>query len=207
MTRKFGGTGLGLKISQDLVHIMGGKIEVESELGFGSRFWFDLPAVLAPVPVPELTPAPSPSVSDAPLHGHILLVEDNRINQMVATRMLGKLGLTYDVANHGVESLQRLQERDYDLILMDMEMPEMDGPEATRVIRRKEAESGKKRIPIIAMTANAMLEDRDRCLESGMDDHMAKPVEMTKLKKLLQQWLPNRTSRRVDEHSASTNIR
>jgi CheY-like chemotaxis protein len=213
MTRKFGGTGLGLKISQDLVHAMGGEIQVESEPGKGSRFWFSLPAIAAPVPeealeqvpervperrpsseqiqTPEVNPSSNTAVTSAiqPLNGHVLLVEDNRINQMVATRMLSKLGLTYDVANHGGESLQRLQERDYDLILMDMEMPEMDGPEATRRIRAMEAETGKKRIPIIAMTANAMHEDRDRCLASGMDDHVPKPVEMNKLRILLQQWM------------------
>jgi signal transduction histidine kinase/ActR/RegA family two-component response regulator len=213
MTRKFGGTGLGLKISQDLVHAMGGEIQVESEPGKGSRFWFSLPAIAAPVPeeaservperaperrpsseqiqTPEVNPSSNAAVTSAiqPLNGHVLLVEDNRINQMVATRMLSKLGLTYDVANHGGESLQRLQERDYDLILMDMEMPEMDGPEATRRIRAMEAETGKKRIPIIAMTANAMHEDRDRCLASGMDDHVPKPVEMNKLRILLQQWM------------------
>jgi CheY-like chemotaxis protein len=107
--------------------------------------------------------------------------------------MLAKLGLTYDIANHGGESLQRLAERDYDLILMDMEMPQMDGPEATRKIRAMESENNNKRIPIIAMTANAMQEDRDNCLASGMDDHLSKPVEMTRLNELLRQWLPPQT--------------
>jgi len=204
MTRKFGGTGLGLKISQDLVRAMGGEIHVESELGKGSRFWFSLLATPAPLAeniapqniavAPVIAPAAPTKSVEAGLHGHVLLVEDNRINQMVATRMLSKLGLTYDIANHGGESLQQMQEHGYDLILMDMEMPEMDGPEATRQIRAIEAESGKKRIPIIAMTANAMHEDRDRCLASGMDDHMAKPVEMIKLRALLEKWLPTPAS-------------
>jgi signal transduction histidine kinase/ActR/RegA family two-component response regulator len=198
-TRKFGGTGLGLKISQDLVHAMGGDIQVESEAGIGSHFWFNLPA--NPAPAEEIDLAKEPETPPAPvvvldensvLHGHVLLVEDNRINQMVATRMLSKLGLTYDIANHGGESLQRLAERDYDLILMDMEMPEMDGPEATRRIREIESATDKKPVPIIAMTANAMQEDRDHCLASGMNDHISKPVEMAKLNELLRQWLPSR---------------
>lgn len=200
-TRQFGGTGLGLKISQDLVQAMGGEIRVKSEPGIGSEFWFTLPMTPATdkalpsntirresenpeaIALPEVEPA---------LHGHVLLVEDNRINQVVATRMLDKLGLTYDVANHGGEAIDRVLAKDYDLILMDMEMPELDGPEATRRIRGMEAAASKKPIPIIAMTANALHEDRDRCLDSGMDDHMAKPVEISKLTELLRKWLPKR---------------
>jgi signal transduction histidine kinase/CheY-like chemotaxis protein len=194
-TRKFGGTGLGLKISQDLVHAMGGNIQVESEPGKGSRFWFDLPAASAPdleTQPPVEIEKPDEHSAEAPLHGHILLVEDNRINQVVAARMLDKLGLTYDIANHGGESIDRLLAKDYDLILMDMEMPQVDGPEATRRIRAMETAAGKNPIPIIAMTANALHEDRDRCIASGMDDHMAKPVEMAKLDELLRKWMTNR---------------
>jgi signal transduction histidine kinase/CheY-like chemotaxis protein len=194
--RKFGGTGLGLKISLDLVHAMGGEIEVESQPGQGSRFWFSIPAIAAPERVrkqPEHSAATNTSAlaqTDAPMRGHVLLVEDNRINQMVATRMLDKLGLTYDIANHGGESLEKLAQRNYDLILMDMEMPKMDGMEASISIRANESASGKPRTPIIAMTANALQEDRERCLASGMDDHLAKPVEMGKLNELLRKWLP-----------------
>jgi CheY-like chemotaxis protein len=201
-TRKFGGTGLGLKISQDLVHAMGGEIQVESEPGKGSRFWFNLPVKAVPeseicpvietIPLPELVSNAVENNAEAPLHGHLLLVEDNRINQVVASRMLDKLGLTHDIANHGGEALEKLASKAYDLILMDMEMPGMDGPEATMRIRAREAETGEKRIPIIAMTANAMHEDRQRCLASGMDDHLPKPVEMTKLGELLRVWLANR---------------
>lgn len=199
-TRQFGGTGLGLKIAQDLVHAMGGEIQVVSEPGIGSRFWFSLPLIptgeiatsaqergneIATDVVKSQNPG-----SDMPLHGHILLVEDNRINQVVATRMLDKLGLSYDIANHGGESIDHVLAKDYDLILMDMEMPQMDGPEATRRIRGMENAARKKPIPIIAMTANALHEDRERCIASGMNDHMAKPVEMSKLVELLRKWLP-----------------
>jgi CheY-like chemotaxis protein len=179
---------------------MGGEIQVESEPGVGSHFWFSLPsrqvaagestAAEQNAPAREAPVAEADAKVDRPLQGHILLVEDNRINQMVATRMLDKLGLTYDIANHGGESLQKLEQRDYDLILMDMEMPEMDGMEASVQIRARENATGKARIPIIAMTANALNEDRDRCLSSGMDDHMAKPVEMARLNALLRHWLP-----------------
>ena len=106
--------------------------------------------------------------------------------------MLDKLGLTYDIANHGGESIDRLLAKDYDLILMDMEMPQVDGPEATRRIRAMETAAGKNPIPIIAMTANALHEDRDRCIASGMDDHMAKPVEKAKLDELLRKWMTKR---------------
>ncbi len=198
-TRKFGGTGLGLKISQDLVHAMGSEIQVESEPGKGSRFWFNLPVK----PVPESDICPSKEVipgsemvgnaveldAESPLHGHLLLVEDNRINQVVASRMLDKLGLTHDIANHGEEALEKLATHAYDLILMDMEMPGMDGLEASIRIRAREAETGTKRMPIIAMTANAMHEDCERCLASGMDDHLPKPVERNKLGELLRTWL------------------
>ncbi len=200
-TRKFGGTGLGLKISQDLVHAMGGEIQVESAPGAGSRFWFSLPsnpvtdaAKARPdsrVATAPQSPVAEPDANDQPpLCGHILLVEDNRINQMVASRMLGKLGMTYDIANHGGESLEKFERCSYDLILMDMEMPEMDGLEASIRIRARESAAGKVRTPIIAMTANALSEDRDRCLASGMDDHIAKPVEMSRLNEVLVKWLP-----------------
>ncbi len=316
MTRKFGGTGLGLTISKDLIQAMGGNLQVESTPGAGSRFWFTLPAQAAPDAPARPTPlagykallactephqievmhtylhalgadvltacgpdqarqlmldapdAPwvfvgqahcltpliamseqSPSrdksirlqlqdeasrdahlVGDAllvepftysrllrlvqeiqasrpvtgrltevaaegsrtaptTLRGHILLVEDNHINQQVASRMLAKLGLTCDIARHGGEALRCLAERPYDLVLMDMEMPEMDGLEASRTIRANENASHARRIPIVAMTANAMTEDRARCLASGMDDYLAKPVELGALKHILGRWL------------------
>lgn len=320
ITRKYGGSGLGLMISRDLVRAMGGDIEVESIPGEGSRFRFSLPA--RPVANAPARPLPlagyratmtcseahlvealsahlaalgaelmatsgcdmvQQAMDDAPsrpwlfigkrsclaaleglrrepgtpgdgrrdirlllsgetdavnptapsrladavltepftyshlleivqgvlqrdaldtapnasgqtpagvaLSGHILLVEDNRINQMVASRMLDKIGLTHDTANDGREALELTRSRRYDLVLMDVQMPEMDGLEATRLLRARESESGLPRVPIIAMTANALSEDRDHCLQAGMDDHLAKPVEMGKLAAVIEHWL------------------
>jgi signal transduction histidine kinase/ActR/RegA family two-component response regulator len=305
ITRKYGGSGLGLMISRDLVRAMGGDIMVESTLGQGSRFVFSLPARpvagAPPRPLPlagygamltcsdahevevlsahltalgaevlascghdlmrqmlereaarpwvfigtgdclatlegvrhpgsacrdlflllaggKVTPkhvdavlaepftytrlldivrgvqqragatAPAMPVSESRA-GHVLLVEDNRINQMVAGRMLDKLGLTWEAAGNGREALEKCAAQVFDLVLMDMQMPEMDGIEATRALRAREAESGVARVPIIAMTANALGEDREQCLRAGMDDHLAKPVEMAKLAAALERWL------------------
>ena len=129
------------------------------------------------------------AVPPAALTGHVLLVEDNRINQMVAGRMLAKFGLSHDTVDNGREALEKISKYRYDLVLMDMQMPEMDGIEATRALRAGETESGGPRIPIIAMTANALSEDRDACLAAGMDDHIAKPVEIGKLAAVLRAWL------------------
>ncbi len=134
----------------------------------------------APTPVPEESPGDLP-------HRHILLVEDNRINQMVAGRMLDRLGLTHDVANNGREAVDMAASRHYDLVLMDMQMPEMDGIEATRLLRAREGDG--RRLPIIAMTANALSEDRERCLAAGMDEHIGKPVSMDKLAAMTKKWL------------------
>lgn len=299
ITRKYGGSGLGLMISRDLVQAMGGDIEVESTPGQGSRFWFRLPAR----PDPDAPARPMPlagyrammtcsesyqvevlnahlaalgaevlaacgvdvlreiigeapdrpwvfigkstclaslqgvredgrdirlllpggegeAVADAQLtepftysrlleivegvrrrqarqmpakqetlSGHLLLVDDNRINQMVAGRMLARLGLSYDVADDGQAALDKWAAGHYDLVLMDMEMPGVDGIEATRRLRASEVAAALVRTPVIAMTANALSEDRELCLQAGMDDYLAKPVEMDKLSVVLRSWL------------------
>lgn len=141
-----------------------------------------------PVPAPVGSATSLPMDPDATAK-HVLLVEDNRVNQMVAGRMLDKLGVRHDVAGNGREALEMVQVCTYDLVLMDMQMPEMGGVEATRALRLWEKETGRARVPIIAMTAGALAEDRELCLEAGMDEHLSKPVSMDKLAGQLSRWL------------------
>ena len=186
-TRKYGGTGLGLAISKKLAELMGGEIGAESTPGRGSIFWFT--AVLAQTDAQEQITRP-PDVTPASrisLKGTILIAEDNPINQKVALRLLSHLGYRADVVNDGVEAIQRLQEQTYDVILMDCQMPKMDGFEATRAIRQME--SATVRTPIIAVTANAVTGERERCLAAGMDDYLPKPVSRDALNAAIQRWL------------------
>ncbi len=192
-TRKYGGTGLGLTISRELVKAMGGEIEVESTLGEGARFWFRIPLPIAEesdanLEVPATPVKESAEVSSTPVKSaHILLVEDNRVNQMVAKKILETMGLHVTTAANGAEALEH-QGNSYDLIFMDMQMPVMDGYEATRKIRESESGTGQHRT-IVAMTANAMAGDRQRCLEAGMDDYISKPLKVDELKRLIAKWL------------------
>jgi PAS domain S-box-containing protein len=168
-TRRFGGTGLGLSISQHLVHMMKGQIGVESEINQGARFWFTLD-----LPLADGTPAVgSPHADVIREHLRILIVEDNAINQVVAKKSLQKHGYDVTVVNNGQEALDALNRESFHLILMDCEMPVMDGYEATSRIRSSGA--AYQNIPIIAMTANAMTGDRDHCLKAGMNEFIAKP--------------------------------
>ena len=189
ITRRYGGTGLGLVISKELIEAMGGAIEVESAPGAGTCFWFRLPLKPAPIPAgadAEVAAPAEASFAEQPVAslvgGRVLLVDDNLVNQKVAGAMLDKLGLPYDLAGNGVEAVRRVQEAGYAAVLMDMEMPEMDGITATRRIREWEQQQGRMRLPIIAMTANALQEDRERCLAAGMDGYVAKPIS----RKILQ---------------------
>ena len=177
-TRKYGGTGLGLTISARLASMMGGRIWLESEIGRGSRFCF-----LVRMEVLEKTTPPTFNTV-LPLEPtsrsrafRILLAEDNRVNQAVASRLLAKLGHTPVIANNGREAIDLLQQESFDLVLMDIQMPEMDGILATKSIRERE-KSTHGHIPIIAMTAHAMKGDRARCIAAGMDGYVTKPINL-----------------------------
>ncbi|VAW55149.1 BarA sensory histidine kinase (= VarS = GacS) [hydrothermal vent metagenome] len=188
-TRKYGGTGLGLAIVRQLVTLMRGRLGVDSEEGKGSSFWVEI-AFEIPVDVALETPQKTEKAVEELLTGKVLLVEDNPVNQIVAKKMLEKFGLSFEVANNGEEAITRLkQSHNFDLVLMDCQMPVLDGYAATEALRDIEAGEKTERLTVIAMTANAMEGDREKCISAGMDDYVAKPVNQQALKATLAKWL------------------
>ena len=189
-TRKYGGTGLGLAIARELTDLMGGRIGAESKLGRGSKFWIDVPLPIAAAPGATQKQCRRRATAthldgDAPL---VLIADDTPVNQIVAVRALQRCGCRSDIVNDGYEALEAMLTQRYDAILMDCQMPEMDGYETTREIRRREG--GARRTPVIAMTAHAMTGDLEKCLVAGMDDYISKPLRHQALAEVLERWIP-----------------
>jgi CheY-like chemotaxis protein len=194
-TRRFGGTGLGLAISRHLAELMQGEISVSSQLGGGSEFRFVVrlqaaDAAAAPARASSLADAPTDGVAERSLRAQyagqrVLLAEDNPVNQLVASELLLAVGLQVDVADNGLQAIELAASTRYAAILMDVQMPQLDGLQAARAIRQL---ATGRQVPILAMTANAFSEDRAACLAAGMNDHIAKPVVPERLYELLLRW-------------------
>jgi signal transduction histidine kinase/ActR/RegA family two-component response regulator len=197
VTRQYGGTGLGLAICKRLVELMGGQIGVYSQPEQGSCFWFEVPLPVIQENAPEETTA---QPSGSALNSHeldgvrVLLVEDNPVNQKVAIRMLQKLGCVVELAENGQQALEKLERASYDIVLMDMQMPVMDGLTATRLLRQREQQTGHHQV-VIALTANAMQTDRELCLDAGMDDYLSKPLTLDALQVMLLRWVAQHKQR------------
>lgn len=187
-TRKYGGSGLGLSISSRIVALMGGLLEVRSTQGEGSTFFFSLPVQPCDI---STTPDPCESKDESKaIAGHVLIVEDNKTNQLLMTMLLDEFGVTYEIADDGVIGVEYFTKGRFDLVLMDENMPNLSGIKATQQIRKYEQEHAQKPTPVIAVTANAQKEDRERFLAAGMDDYLSKPYTEDQLRHILSRYIP-----------------
>jgi PAS domain S-box-containing protein len=201
ITREYGGSGLGLSIVRNLAELMGGGVGAHSEPGQGSRFWFHVRLGLAPIDSTAAVPvllrhaaAPTDAQLQHTFQGHVLVAEDNQTNQTVIQTLLDKHGLQVTLVADGQQALDALTVLQpvapFDLVLMDLQMPVMDGCTATARVRAREAQTGRPRLPIVALTAGAFEKDRQQCLDAGMDDVLTKPIAMDALQATLARWLP-----------------
>jgi CheY-like chemotaxis protein len=195
ISRRYGGTGLGLSIARTLAERMGGKLRGESHEGLGSTFTLEMPLALAS-PAPATLPGAPAAHTPLAKGERILLVEDNPVNQSVIEAMLRSLGLEVSVAHDGIQAVEKVSQQHFAAILMDCRLPQVDGYEATRRIRLL---PNGGQLPIIALTANALQGDRERCMAAGMDDYLSKPLRRTDLQQVLQRWLPGRTAATGDK--------
>jgi CheY-like chemotaxis protein/anti-sigma regulatory factor (Ser/Thr protein kinase) len=212
-TRQHNGTGLGLSIVRRLAELLGGEAGVDSVPGEGSTFWLRLPVQTQPAVagppalLPENVAAPEP----APLRGRVLVVDDHPINRLVADVLLQKMGCSTVLADSGPAALEQITGEDaaFDLVLMDVQMPHMDGFQATRQVRRWETDHQRPRVPIVALTADAFAETREQARHAGMDGFLTKPIEAKNLRETLQSWLSPAsasTAAEADPESAATGL-
>lgn len=209
--RRFGGTGLGLVISKQLVKLMGGKIGVESEEGKGTTFWFTAVFAITKKQTFSLTEVHDYHNEKIGLYGeheccrlfdaHVLVVEDNQTNQIVIRGMLENMGCRIDIAENGLEAVDAIAAAPYDIVFMDCHMPRLDGYEATRRLRKNGTPSHCRHLPIIALTAHAMKGDQELCLAAGMDDYLSKPCSESQIKTILKKWLPHKVKSEAAEQT------